>query len=288
MKFLRLIAIALLCLAAPASAFWQSRDSNYNTNIAAGGGGGCAQATTWLGRVTVDATHQAAYTTLICGAVTDGWWSKLDGLYILNTQTSTAALLNLISTSFPLTNNGALTFTADHGYAQSNNTSYLSTTFAASGGTNYTQNSASFGGWTKDTALIGAGYVSPIWGDGDQQENRILLANNAGGSGYYTAINQPNYAPCSGANSVYVGLWILNRTGSTASQLYNNGSTIGSACATASQARNAITWRTSDSGGNSSEAMAMLFMGSALTGTDITNIGSRYGAWNTTISGGNP
>jgi len=34
---LRWLIVALLCAAAPASAFWQSRDSNYNQNVVSGG-----------------------------------------------------------------------------------------------------------------------------------------------------------------------------------------------------------------------------------------------------------
>ena len=39
-----LLAIAALCFSQQSSAFWQSRDSNYNKNVTAGGGGGYAGA----------------------------------------------------------------------------------------------------------------------------------------------------------------------------------------------------------------------------------------------------
>ena len=53
--------------------------------------------------------------TLIDGLVADGVWSKLDCLYVLAQQNATDALLNLIGTSYSLTNVGAARFTAYHG-----------------------------------------------------------------------------------------------------------------------------------------------------------------------------
>ena len=42
--------------------------------------------------------------TLIDGLVSDGVWAKLDALYVLAQQNETDALLNLIRTSYSLTN----------------------------------------------------------------------------------------------------------------------------------------------------------------------------------------
>ena len=50
---------------------------------AGSGATGCSQATAYLARATGEVTHAADLTTLICGLVTDGVWSKLDALYVL-------------------------------------------------------------------------------------------------------------------------------------------------------------------------------------------------------------
>jgi hypothetical protein len=65
----------------------------------------------------LNAAHRNAYTALIDGLVTDGVWTSLDALYITATDTTTNANLNLVSSSFPLTQTGTITFTADQGYS---------------------------------------------------------------------------------------------------------------------------------------------------------------------------
>lgn len=70
MRSLRWLIIALLCIAAPASAFWQSRDSDYNKNISAaapyqGPGDVVSGATEWWGL--------RCYTAAYSGNVADIW-----------------------------------------------------------------------------------------------------------------------------------------------------------------------------------------------------------------------
>ena len=101
-----LLLAGIVCIAQSehVSAFWQSRDSNYNQNVVSGGGGGCSAATTFLARTSgLSGTETTAYTTMICGMITDGTWSLFDGLYVFATNTKTTAKLNLVSTSYGLT-----------------------------------------------------------------------------------------------------------------------------------------------------------------------------------------
>jgi hypothetical protein len=110
----------------------------------AGGGGGCSQATAFLARTSgLSGTQSTAYTTMICGMVTDGTFSLFDGLYVFATNTTTTAGLNLVSTSFTLTSNGSCTFTANAGYTGDAASCYQDPGFVPSSAAgNMTQNSA--------------------------------------------------------------------------------------------------------------------------------------------------
>jgi hypothetical protein len=66
-----LVALALSAVAFPASAGWQSRDSNYNQNVVAGGGGGtCASALPNL-LINLDASNSAS--VIRAGANVSAW-----------------------------------------------------------------------------------------------------------------------------------------------------------------------------------------------------------------------
>ena len=100
--------------------------------------------------------------TLIDGLVSDGVWSKLDCLYVLAQQNETDAKLNLIGTSYGLTqigtirlrptpNIGTLIFTPYRGFNGFNTVgSYLDTGFnaAIAPSPKFTQNSANYGFWS--------------------------------------------------------------------------------------------------------------------------------------------
>jgi hypothetical protein len=130
--------------------------------VGSGGGGGCAQATTYLARTTsgTEGGNAANITTLICGLVTDGvitgnmsttgCGATFDGLYIEAQQNSTDALLNLCSTNYTATIQASPVFTSYQGYSFNSPNAYLDTGFNATLATspNYTQNSGSIGVWS--------------------------------------------------------------------------------------------------------------------------------------------
>jgi hypothetical protein len=116
----------------------------------------CSQATTFLARTSgLSGTESTAYTNMICGMVADGTWSKFDALYIFATNTTTTANLNLVSTSYGITNVSTTpTFTADVGYTTSGGTVQLNTNYNPNtNGVQFTLNSASLGVYiqTNDT-----------------------------------------------------------------------------------------------------------------------------------------
>jgi hypothetical protein len=70
-KYIRWLIIAALCTAAPASAFWQSRDSNYNKSVASSaysGPGDIVSATMWYGLRAYSSAKVGTKIANICNA----------------------------------------------------------------------------------------------------------------------------------------------------------------------------------------------------------------------------
>lgn len=86
-----------------------------------------AQTVAFLARTSgLTGTETSAYKALINGIVADGDFASLTGLYILATNTTTTAALNLIANSNNLTTHGTPTsFVADTGYTGDGSTFYL-------------------------------------------------------------------------------------------------------------------------------------------------------------------
>jgi hypothetical protein len=225
------IVIALLALLVVAANVGGSGHVKAQSNIIGGsiwgdqkpaGSGGCSQATAFLARVTT--SHTAAYTTMICGMVTDGTWGSFDVLWILATDTSATALTNLVSSSFPLTNNGAAVFTANTGYTGGSSGQYLSSTYQWSTGTNFKQNSAMIMAWSTGNAGGGTGDVL----DDCSSNNNPKILPNFSGSAFFI-LNSTG----AGQNSITVtnsgdGLLADDRSSATAVVGYQNGVSGGS------------------------------------------------------------
>lgn len=192
---------------------------------------GCSQATTFLARTSgLDATHQALYTGLICGMVSDGTgcssWSaggNLDLLYITMTQTSTVSLLNLCSSSFSLTTIGTVTFTADQGWTGDGSTGALDTNYTPStNGVNYTLNAASAGIYLLNTrSSTGLNQNFGVVGSSNIYLGLLSSSNTA-----QISVNTSTASNINPASIASVkGSWGVTRTGATAEALYLNGST---------------------------------------------------------------
>lgn len=152
---------------------------------------GCAAASAFLARSSgLDALHQVAYINLICGLVADGVWIFLDAVYVLATTNTTTALLNLVSTSFPLTVNGAPTFTADSGYVGGAG-KWLDTGFNPSSATNpnYTRMSACAFLWTLDTLASGNDYGAAFGYAADASHDHVNIYPHFSDNNYYWAAN---------------------------------------------------------------------------------------------------
>jgi hypothetical protein len=165
---------------------------------------------------------------LIDGLVADGVWPLLDCLYVLAQQNEADALLNLIGTSYLLTQVGALgrsgprtgtiIFTQYRGFDGFNTAaSYFDTGFDPTvSSPNFTQNSASFGVWTNFDWLESA----VVFGNGITGGTSHLYPHFTDNN-FYARVNSPTtpgtLTPAS------AGLYVGDRPSSSAVNLYYNG-----------------------------------------------------------------
>lgn len=247
-----------------------------------------AEATAFLARTTgLDATHTNAYTALINGLVTDSVFSKLDVLHVYATQNSTTALLNLVSSSYNGTRTGA-TFVADRGMTGVNASAadYINTNFNPStAGGQFVQNSAHFSAWVTTDGGTNIGSVLGANNSGSTIQNNLYPKysdNNC-----YVRINSGGIGGVANADSS--GHYIGNRSSSVQVNTYRNGSSIlsnGAAASTALVNLNMYALATNENGtadGNGAHQLAMISIGSSLSGTDATNFYNRLRTFMTVV-----
>lgn len=249
---------------------------------------GCSEATTFLARTSgLNGTETSAYTTMICGMVTDGVWAKLDALYIFATNTTTTANLNLISTSYTASQVGAsLSFSADNGYTPGNGLSGLDTGFVPSTAPSpkFTLNSGFIAVYVLNNRTTNAAtYAIGTQVTGGDPSFLSLL--NSGATFY--DINDANFPSVAATTSR--GNWAANRTASNAIALYRNGSSIGSDTGSSSALSSVsfyIMGRNQNgtfSGGSNGDQFAAAAIGGGLSAGDVTNFQSRLNAYMTAL-----
>lgn len=237
-----------------------------------GGGGGCSQATTFLARTSgLDTTHQNAYTTFICGLVTDGLWTKFDVLYVFATADSTTAKLNLVSTSFGASLVGTPTFTVDRGYLSTGTGAYISTGFnpSTAPSPNFTQNSAHISAWSNTNGTASTGLIG-------QDNTHTNLIPKFTDNNFYGRVNDATSLGGFAMGST-IGQALANRDSSTNREDYFNGSSVGTGT-TASQAvlsANVLVLSVDGSLSDATHQVAMASVGSSLNSTDASNFYSR-------------
>lgn len=193
--------------------------TSYAPPAPAAAGGGCSQATAALARVS-GGVNTSAYTTGICALVTAGIWSTYDTFFILATDTSADALVNLVSSSFPATAVAAPTFTANKGFAFNGTTQDLTVpyTFSTSGG-QWTRNSASFGAWSIEPSGTPSNGCS-IGGTGAGFDNILspFTFGSVANIGIQTGTNISSATIADGT-----GMYLASRTSATQLDGYKNG-----------------------------------------------------------------
>jgi hypothetical protein len=196
--------------------------SAYAAPITGGGSTGCTQATSYLARATGEVTHAADLTTLICGLVTDGVWSKLDALYVFAQQTRPDAQLNLISATYNLPTTAA-TWTAYQGMFVGGGQINTGFNIATAPSPHIVQNSGNIMVWAYNTPSDGSGEEL---GSGSTLGDTELVGND-GTNNFYCYI-----AVGSGPNSYAVvaptGLIGCDRTGAAHTDFYFHGANFAS------------------------------------------------------------
>lgn len=288
MKWLRaLLAGIIIACAAPSGALTTAQKEI----LLASHGLSCATAQTFLARASgLDNLHLNGYTDLICGMVDRGLWAKADAIYVLATQNTATALLNLKSTSFSLTEVSSPTFTIDRGYAGNGTTSYLTTGFnpSTAGGV-FTQNSASLGVWT-----LGPGTASAADAGAGVVTSGGTYVNSDGGGAQVAASTNISTASSVLAPNIPSGpkFALGNRSGASAEELYVNG-VVATTSANASQAPINFQFfigasnQSGTPGFMSTKPIGFVWIGQSLTAADAFNLYalvrrylSRIGAYN--------
>lgn len=162
--------------------------------------------------------------TLVGSLKAAGIWSKLDALYILAAADTQAARRNWIADAFNLTAFNSPTFTADRGYAGNASSSYLDTNFnpATAVGPHFTQNSAHVSAWDRTASAAGD---RSIIGGRQGTTNYIEINPRFTGDVLVGRINNSAVAAFY-ANANAQGHLLVNRSASTATQAYRNGSSL--------------------------------------------------------------
>lgn len=166
------------------------------------------------------------YTRLIDGLRQDGVWSVIDCLYVLATDSEANAKLNLKSSSFTITETGAVTFIPDVGYScgDADTINYLNSNFnpfTANG--HWVQNSAHSSVWCNTNATSASGTLAAS----DGTSNSFMTVRN-GSDQFIGRVN------CNPSNSVTVtsitnsiGHWLVSRTGANTLEAYKDAVLIG-------------------------------------------------------------
>lgn len=286
MRLLRALIVAAVCLAPfSARAWWQSIQQ-------VGVSGDAPQTTAFLARTSgLNGTETAAYKSLINGLVADGLFSKLDLLYIFATNTTTTANLNLISTSFGLTQTGTVSFTADQGYTGDGSTGFLNSNWVPStNGVNFTQNSASGGAYTRtsrtataNTSLFGtgqdAGFTNDFW-------LQPLFTSNSARTLLNSATTQGGPF-----NANVQGNWVVTQNSSSAGVVYHTGSGGPSNLATSSTTTGVAnqsmligaTFSNTTVTGFSTDEISAAWFGSTMNATDAGNMQLRINTYMTAL-----
>jgi hypothetical protein len=185
----------------------------------------CTPSTNFLARTTgLTNAQKTNYDNLICGLETDSvgctTGAALAGLWVLAAPDSTTSLLNLCSSSFSLTSNGTIPFSANNGYTGDGSSGYLDTGISPDNGF-FSINSEAFGAYVVSTRTTSASNVEIGASDGSVYSYLEPLLNSSGLKAFFDVAG--NVFP-NASNTQAKGSWVASRTGLNQVDLYLNGS----------------------------------------------------------------
>jgi Glycosyl hydrolase family 30 beta sandwich domain len=223
------------------------------------------EATDLVARMTnaPSAGRQNAISRLIAQLKRSGVWSQLDALYVLCSHDEQAALLNWVGGSFNLTRTGG-TFTAGYGWTGDGISGFLDTGFnpATASTPKFVRDSASFGIVTHAHAF---GEGSNIFGAFDGTNGCQIATRNSPNT-TRIRINQGTATDITGSLTGQ-GVFGVNRSGASATQLYVDGEhiTSGTAASVAPISANFAIGRLSASIYSGVSPVAAAWIGASLT-----------------------
>ncbi len=233
---------------------------------------GCSADTTLQARMD-GGQNAAAVTTLICGLVTDGTYTLMDGLWVFATNSETNAQLNWKSSSFNLTKNGTITFAANQGYTGNGTTGFFQTGYTTSSSGQITLNNE--------------GHGSCIVNSRSSNSTIATFGNTSNGTTFIGSVglNTTHNEESNAGNSTYTqsnaqGSWIVSRTVSTNVNMSKNGATFSpSAITSVSIPTNELYLLARNNSGSaavwSTDQIAYIFIGGAMGQTQATNTYNR-------------
>src|ERR1700733_339944 len=175
-----------------------------------------AAPTTYIPSIT---TWESAVDSLICGQVAAGTWVSKDIEYFLVAPSETLAEMNLVSSSYTLSPNGAIVFDPNVGVTGDGSTAYFDTGY-----------DPSTGQMTSSSGYLGICMISNTWaGDGIGEKSATSgMYVSPGGSGSTFALYTMQGLASSHVNGLGTqGGFVVSRTDSAHIQSYFNGLPVG-------------------------------------------------------------
>ena len=212
--------------------------------------------------------RQALIDQTIRSLKASGVWAKLDAIHFIAAHTSQAGYLNWKNpATITITESAAGgTFTADRGYL-SDGTAYLNTNYnPTSVGGNFTQNSASYGAWSRTDAQSNLVQV----GANPEAEVRLIFRRTTSTEDAMSArINDANNDQSTATIPASTGLLAAGRPNASTKRFYRNGAQVGADVARASTALfNDNILLGNNNGTISAYQFAMCFAGGSLTSVE--------------------
>jgi hypothetical protein len=182
--------------------------------------GVCSEATNYLARTTGgnEGGNASPVTTLICGLVNDGVWSKLDAFYLFAQQNAADAKLNLVGSIYNLPATTA-TFTQYKGYSAFPFPAFDTGLNLSLPGSKFYANAGSTTAWMNDTPVNGA--EAPL-GTNSSPGVTYMFPRYSGQ--FYCTVNGTGDVPITSPGTA--GLYGCDRTSASSMSYYLNGANL--------------------------------------------------------------
>lgn len=218
-----------------------------------------------------DGAHASAIDTLVGSLKSAGTWTKMDVLYLLAAADSQAARINWKNPGTnTLTVSGSPTFAADSGYSSDGSTGYLDVGTAYGGFAQLVQDSAHLGAYTGGT-LAGSGFWFP-WGR-SSGSGRYILGSSVGSTSLTARLSTNTLQTLSTSISAANAHFVATRTSSSASEGYQNGSSVGTNASVSTDIGSGNAWILNSNGtfSDSGFIARCVHFGSQLSATEVSD-----------------